>query len=144
VDAWLVANAKTENGLGYWRTMVPALFSVDTAEMSLLHFLFYCRLGGTIERLVPTHGGAQESRLVGGSQQLALRLTERFGDAVRLGVPVTAISQDGRAMEVTHDGGGVGAGCAIVALPPTLAGRTRYSPALPPLRDQLIQQVPMG
>ena len=144
VDAWLVANTKTETGLGYWRTMVPALFSADTAEMSLLHFLFYCRSGGTIDRLVATHGGAQESRLVGGSQQLALRLAERLGDAVRLGVPVTAISQDGGAMEVTHDGGGVGAGCAIVALPPTLAGRIRYSPALPPLRDQLTQQVPMG
>jgi hypothetical protein len=35
-------------------------------------------------------------------------------------------------------------GRAIVALPPTLAGRIRYSPALPPLRDQLTQQVPMG
>ena len=48
-------------------------------------------------------------------------------------------------MEVTYDGGGVvKAGRAIVALPPTLAGRIRYSPALPPLRDQLTQQVPMG
>jgi monoamine oxidase len=144
LDAWLVANAKTKTGLGYWRTMVPALFSAEAAEMSLLHFLFYCRSGGTIDRLVATHGGAQESRLVGGSQQLALRLAERLGDAVRLGVPVTAISQDGGAVEVTHDGGGVRAGCAIVALPPTLAGRIRYSPALPPLRDQLTQQVPMG
>src|ERR671920_2536668 len=44
-----------------------------------------------------------------------------------------------------HDGGGViKAGRAIVAVPPTLAGRIRYSPALPPLRDQLTQQVPMG
>ena len=144
LDAWLVANAKTENGLGYWRTMVPALFSADTAEMSLLHFLFYCRSGGTIDRLVATHGGAQESRVVGGSQRLALRLADRLGDAVRLGVPVTAIRQNGGAVEVTHDDGVVRAGRAIVALPPTLAGRIRYSPALPPLRDQLTQQVPMG
>jgi monoamine oxidase len=144
LDTWLVANAKTEIGLGYWRTMVPALFSADTAEMSLLHFLFYCRSGGTIDRLVATHGGAQESRLVGGSQQLALRLADRLGDAVRLGVPVTAIRQDSGAVEVTHDGGVVRAKRAIVALPPTLAGRIRYSPALPPLRDQLTQQVPMG
>jgi monoamine oxidase len=144
LDAWLVANAKTETGLGYWRTMVPALFSAETTEMSLLHFLFYCRSGGTIDRLVDTHGGAQESRLVGGSQQLALRLAEWLGDAVRLGVPVSAIRQDDGGVEVTHDGGGVRAGRAIVALPPTLAGRIRYSPALPPLRDQLTQQVPMG
>jgi monoamine oxidase len=144
VDTWLLANAKTEAGLGYWRTMVPALFSADTAEMSLLHFLFYCRSGGTIDRLVDTHGGAQESRLEGGSQQLALRLACRLGDVVQLGVPVTAIRQNDGGVEVTHDGGVVEAGRAIVAVPPTLAGRIRYSPVLPPLRDQLTQQVPMG
>jgi monoamine oxidase len=144
LDAWLVANAKTEVGLGYWRTLVPALFGADTEEISLVHFLFYCRSGGTIDRLVATHGGAQESRLEGGSQQLALRLADRLGDAVRLSSPVGAIRQDDGGVEVTHDGGVVKAGRAIVALPPTLAGRIRYSPALPPLRDQLTQQVPMG
>ncbi len=144
VDAWLGASAKTEVGLRYWRTMVPGLFSAEAAEMSLLHFLFYCRSGGTLDRLVATHGGAQESRLEGGSQLLALRLAERLGDAVRLSSPVSAIRQDSGGVEVTHDGGGVEAGRVIVALPPTLAGRIRYSPALPPLRDQLTQQVPMG
>jgi len=144
VDAWLVANAKTEVGLGYWRTLVPALFSAEASEMSLLHFLFYCRSGGTIDRLVATSGGAQESRLEGGSQQLALRLADRLGDVVHLGAPVTAISQDDGGVKVTHLGGVVEADRAIVAVPPTLAGRIRYSPALPPLRDQLTQQVPMG
>jgi monoamine oxidase len=33
---------------------------------------------------------------------------------------------------------------AVVAIPPTLAGRLDYSPALPPLRDQLLQRIPMG
>src|SRR5215204_5183651 len=144
VETWLVANTKTETGLGYWRTIVPALFSAETAEMSLLHFLFYCRSGGTLDRLVATHGGAQESRLQGGSQEFTLRLAGRLGGAVRLGAPVTAIRQDGGSVEVTHDRGVVEAGRAIVALPPTLAGRIRYSPVLPPLRDQLTQQVPMG
>ena len=94
LDSWLVANAKTEVGLGYWRTMVPALFSAEAAEMSLLHFLFYCRSGGTLDRLVATSGGAQESRLEGGSQRLALALADRLGDAVRLGAPSHAIRQD--------------------------------------------------
>jgi len=144
VDAWLVANSKTEAGLGYWRTLVPALFSAEASEMSLLHFLFYCRSGGAIDRLIATHGGAQESRLAGGSQQLALQLADRLGDVVRLGVPVTSIRQDDGGVEVMHDDGLVKAGRAIVALPPTLAARIRYSPALPPLRDQLTQQMPMG
>ena len=145
LESWLLANAKTEVGLGYWRTMVPALFSAEAAEMSLLHFLFYCRSGGTLDRLVATHDGAQESRLEGGSQRLASLLADRLGDAVRLGAPVTTIRQDEEGVEVTYDGGGVvKAARAIVALPPTLAARIRYSPALPPLRDQLTQQVPMG
>jgi monoamine oxidase len=144
LDTWLVANTKTETGLGYWRTLVPALFSAEVSEISLLHFLFYCRSGGTIDRLVATHGGAQESRLVGGSQQLALQLADRLGDSVRLNSPVRAIRQDDRGVEAAHDGGVVKASRVIVALPPTLAGRIRYSPALPPLRDQLTQQVPMG
>jgi monoamine oxidase len=144
LDSWLVANAKTEVGLVYWRTLVPALFSAEPAEMSLLHFLFYCRSGGTLDRLVATSGGAQESRLKGGSQQLALRLADRLGGAVQLGAPVTDIRQDGGGVEVTYDGGMVKAGRAIVAVPPTLAARIHYSPPLPPLRDQLTQQVPMG
>jgi monoamine oxidase len=145
LDTWLVANAKTETGLGYWHTLVPALFSAEASEMSLLHFLFYCRSGGTIDQLVATHGGAQESRLEGGSQQLALRLADRLGDTVvQRSSPVRAIRQDNRGVKVTHDGGVVEAGHAIVALPPTLAGRIHYSPSLPPLRDQLTQQVPMG
>ena len=145
LETWLAANCKTEVGLSYWRTLVPALFSAEAAEMSLLHFLFYCRSGGTIDRLVATSGGAQESRLEGGSQQLALRLADQLGsEVVRLGAPVVAIHQDDEGVRVTHDGGVVSGDRAIVAVPPTLASRIRYSPALPPLRDQLTQQVPMG
>src|SRR5918998_1962864 len=115
LESWLVANAKTGVGLGYWRTMVPALFSAEASEMSLLHFLFYCRSGGTLDRLVATHDGAQESRLEGGSQRLALRLADRLGGAVRLGAPGTGIRQDAEGVEVTYDGGGVWAARAIVA-----------------------------
>src|SRR5215212_2756364 len=131
LDTWLVANSNTEIGLGYWRSMVPALFSAEASEMSLLHFLFYCRSGGALDRLIATSGGAQESRLVGGSQQLALRLADRLGDAVRISSPVGAIRQDDEGVKVTHDDGSVEACRAIVALPPTLAGRLSYSPALP-------------
>ena len=144
LDSWLLANAKTEVGLGYWRTMVPALFSAEAAEMSLLHFLFYCRSGArSIGSWPPTTAPGEPPG--GRSQRLASLLADRLGDAVRLGAPVTTIRQDDQGVEVTYDGGGVvKAARAIVALPPTLAARIRYSPALPPLRDQLTQQVPMG
>ena len=112
--------------------------------MSLLHFLFYIHSGGMIDMLVATGGGAQDSRIVGGSQTIALRAAEELGDAVRLGCPVHLIRQDADGVEVVHEHGSVRAERVIVALPPALAGRIRYSPALPGRRDQLTQQVPMG
>ena len=144
VESWLVANMKTETGLRFWRTLIPAIFSADTDQMSLLHFLFYIHSGGMIDMLVATGGGAQDSRVVGGSQAIALRAAEELGDAVRLGCPVHLIRQDADGVEVVHEHGSVRAERVIVALPPALAGRIRYSPALPGRRDQLTQQVPMG
>ena len=113
--------------------------------MSLLHFLFYCRSGGTLDRLVAIHGGAQESRLVGGSQRLALAARRPAGRRCTARRPGHGHPPGrwGRGGDPRRRGV-VKAGRAIVALPPTLAGRIRYSPALPPLRDQLTQQVPMG
>ncbi len=42
------------------------------------------------------------------------------------------------------DGVVVRARRAVVAVPPTLAGRIAYDPPLPGYRDQLTQRVPMG
>ena len=144
VECWLAANARTETGLLFWQTLIPAIFSADCDQMSLLHFLFYIRSGGMIDMLVATGGGAQDSRIAGGSQAIALRAAADLGLAVRLGCPVHLIRQDADGVQVVHEHGSVRAERVIVALPPALAGRIRYSPALPGRRDQLTQQVPMG
>ena len=135
---------RTETGLRFWRAIVPALFSADADQMSLLHFLFYIHSGGMVDMLLATAGGAQDSRVVGGSQAIALRAAEELGDAVWLGCPVHQIRQDADGVEVVHEHGSVRAERVIVALPPALAGRIRYSPPLPARRDHLTQQVPMG
>ncbi|UGS38932.1 flavin monoamine oxidase family protein [Capillimicrobium parvum] len=144
LESWLAAHMRTEHGLSFWRMLVPALFSAETDQMSLLHFLFYIRSGGMIDMLVATGGGAQDSRVTGGSQTIASRMAEQLGDAVRLGCPVHLIRQDAGGVEVVHEHGGVRAERVIVAVPPALAGRIRYLPALPARRDHLTQQVPMG
>ena len=135
---------KTETGLRFWRAIVPALFSADADQMSLLHFLFYIHSGGMVDMLLATGGGAQDSRVVGGSQAIALRAAEELGDAIWLGCPVHQIRQDADGVEVVHEHGSVRAERVIVAVPPALAGRIRYSPPLPARRDHLTQQVPMG
>ena len=55
----------------FFRLLVPALFSAESPELSLLHFLFYVHSGTSLETLVATTGGAQETRVVGGTHQIS-------------------------------------------------------------------------
>jgi monoamine oxidase len=142
-DTWLVAHSATPEGLQFWRTLITAIISAEAWETSLLHWLFYVKAGGFIDMLVSTAGGAQDSRVRGGSQLLATVLAERLAD-VRLGCPVTEIEQDRTGIRVAYEGGGLHGERVIVATPPTLAGRIRYRPALPPHRDHLVQNTPAG
>ncbi|MFD6388522.1 flavin monoamine oxidase family protein [Nocardia sp. NPDC060259] len=145
LDEWLRANTDNEEVLAFWAAVVPALFSAESAEMSLLHFLFYLKSGGMLDVLVGVTGGAQELRVVGGTHQISERLASALGDeVVLLDAPVSAIAHDENGVRVTYSGGTIAAGHVIVAIPPTLAGRLRYQPALPATRDGLTQQIPMG
>jgi monoamine oxidase len=142
-DAWLVEHCATLEGLRFWRTLVTAIISAEAWETSLLHWLFYVKSGGFVDMLVSTAGGAQDSRVRGGSQLLASALAERLDD-VRLDCAVTTIEQDDTGVRVVYDGGGVRCERVIVAVPPTLSGRVRYRPALPAHRDHLVQNCPAG
>ncbi|MBE9373090.1 flavin monoamine oxidase family protein [Saccharopolyspora sp. HNM0983] len=144
LDEWLRANSDHAEALAFWAAVVPAVFSAEPAELSLLHFLFYVKSAGLLDVLVSTTGGAQELRVVGGAHQIAERMAAQLGESVILGAPVRKIAQCPADVEVDHDGGKVSAQRVIVAIPPTLAGRLHYEPALPASRDGLTQQIPMG
>ncbi len=144
LDAWLVEHARTDTGLRFFRLSTTALFAAEAKQMSLLHFLFYIHSGGLLDMLVSTGGGAQERRVVGGSQELCFRMAEQLGDAVRLAAPVSLVRQNGEGVVVAHEDGAISARRVVIAVPPALACRLRYVPTLPALRDQLTQQMPMG
>jgi monoamine oxidase len=145
VETWLRRHMRTNGGREMFRLGVRAVFATEARDLSLLHFLFYSHSGGLLDSLFNVEGGAQESRVVGGSQLLATRLAERLGDAVRLASPVRRVAQDGRGVTVEcASGTTVRARAAIVAVPPLLAGRIDYDPPLPPAREQLTQRMPMG
>ena len=143
-ESWIRRNLRTPLGREFWRLVVCALFSCETTDLSLLHLLFYCHSGGLWERLLGTGGGAQQDRVVGGSQLVSIRMADALD--VRLDAPVRRIEHTADGVIVHHDGEGatLRAGAAIVAVPPVLAGRIDYRPALGGLRDQLTQNVPMG
>ncbi|MEV0055403.1 FAD-dependent oxidoreductase [Saccharopolyspora shandongensis] len=62
-------------------------------------------------------------------------MAEELDDAVRLDCPVRTVSQHRTGVHVDFDGDQLAAQRVIVAIPPTLAGRLRYEPALPGSRD---------
>jgi monoamine oxidase len=134
---------------------IESVFAAEPRDLSLLHVLFYTAAAGTLDNLVDTANGAQDSRFIGGSQRVAIELAGQLGSRVVLGRPVRSIAQDAKSVTAL---GSIGRGRrfkliakrAIVAIPPTLAGRIAYAPTLASvsadggLRDQLTQRVPMG
>jgi monoamine oxidase len=168
VDApWNAANAKSWDAetLESWinshsvtpqfRELVPAatrpIFGAEPRELSLLFTLFYIAASGdeqhagTFERNFNTRMGAQQDRFIGGTQLVTLRIAKRLGKKrVLLKQPVKRISQNDAGVVVQTKRLRVRAKRAIVAVPPTLAGRIEYRPDMPADRDQLTQRVPQG
>ncbi|MFZ0014937.1 MAG: FAD-dependent oxidoreductase, partial [Acidimicrobiia bacterium] len=144
LGSWLIEQTDDDLVLRFLGMLVPAIFAAEPVEMSLLHFLFYVRSGNGLAMLAATEEGAQERRLVEGAQTISKRMADQLGDSVRLESPVSAIRQTPSGMSVVHGGGSITAQDVVVAIPPTLAGRISYEPALPTLRDSLTQQMPAG
>ncbi|HEU4944902.1 MAG TPA: FAD-dependent oxidoreductase, partial [Solirubrobacterales bacterium] len=151
-DTWVRRNTRTAAARSLFELATEAVWAAEPADVSLLHVLFYTHSGSGFNTLVGTGGGAQQDRFHGGSQRLALLMTEQLGaDRLRLDAPVRRIEHGADGVRLRADGpngdpGGlvVRARRAIVAIPPTLAGRIAYDPLLPALRDQLTQRMPQG
>jgi monoamine oxidase len=142
--SWMRRNVYTRGGRMLLELSVQAVWAAEPADLSLLHTLFYVNSAGGFDPLVDTEGGAQQDRFVGGSQTVAIRLADRLGDAVRLGAPVRRVEHSDTGVVVHADGERVSGRRAIVAVPPTLAGRIAYDPPLPGHRDQMTQRIPQG
>ena len=144
-ETWLQRSCVTKGARTLLEIATEAVWAAEPRDISLLHILFYVRSAGGLDALIDTAGGAQEARFVGGSQLVSLRMAEQLGDRVALEAPVRRISWTGEGAVVEADGG-VSVNCSrvIVAMPPTLTGRIAYDPAVPGLRDQLVQRMPQG
>lgn len=143
-QSWIDSNMATPGGKSLLQLVVESVWSTQPRDLSLLHVLFYIHSAGTLDHLINTAGGAQDSRIVGGSQRICIQLAAPLTASLRLKHVVRDVAHDATGVTVSGEGFSVRAQRAILALPPTLAGRLRYAPALGGLRDQLTQRVPMG
>ena len=145
-ETWIRRTCKTDGGRRFFRVVSVAVWAADPASLSMLHVLFYVHSAGGLDALLDTGGGAQQDRVVGGTQLLAVRLAERLGAGrVRLSTPVRRVAWGPDGVTLQADGGvEVRARRAILTGPPTMLGRLAYDPPLPAERDLLTQRVPNG
>jgi monoamine oxidase len=141
---WVDRTMLTRTAKRLMRLATRTTWGADPEELSMLHTAFYLRSAGSFEMLTDTKGGAQQDRIVGGSQEIALRVAEGLGDRIALDAPVTRISESGGGLTIVAGDGKVRARRAIVSVPPPLRARIEFDPMLPPAHRQLAQRMPMG
>jgi monoamine oxidase len=141
---WCVQNVRSESA----RTLIAlagrTVWGAGPEELSMLHVLFYVSSAGSFDALIDTEGGAQQDRLDGGAQLLAVGLADSLGDRIRLGAPVRGIAQEKDSVTVVADGVEVEAGRVLVALPPALAARIDFDPVVSERRRRLCETLRPG
>jgi len=145
LGTWLQGKLHTRDAKAVMETAVGSIWAAEPQDLNLLQALAYTCAAGGFDALSETTGGLQQDRFVGGSALIAERIASELAGRVVLSAPVGAITD--RAGRVDVDAAGsvrVEARFAIIAVPPSLAARIHFEPALPGIRDQALQRLPMG
>ncbi len=142
--SWLEQNTCYPDTAAYLQLEIKGLFAAEASDVSLLHVLFTLKSGGGFCNLVNVKGGAQQDRILGGSQLVAEGMAKALGDRVILSSPVKRLEQGDKRVCVITDTLTIHADRVIVALPPALAHRLEYAPPLPEVRNNLMQDSKMG
>jgi monoamine oxidase len=150
LDQWVKANSKSPLLPALVNVANQAIYGKDTSQVSVLFNAFYtaaagdAKNAGAYARLISAGGGAQEGRFKGGSQQIALKVAAALGKRVRLNAQVRSIKQGKKSVTVTASGVTVDAKRVIVAVPPVLARRIKFAPALPAAKRTLLNRYTPG
>jgi monoamine oxidase len=141
-DQWLEDNIVSPRARNVIRRGVIGVFGSGPGKLSLLAALFVINSAQDLIRHFNPSG--IDRRFVGGAQQLCNRMAERLDGRVLLNAWVSHVHHGARGVTVVAGDLSVRARRAIITLPPALAGRLRYLPALPAARDHLTESTPMG
>ncbi|NQX27512.1 FAD-dependent oxidoreductase [Microbacteriaceae bacterium VKM Ac-2854] len=123
--------------------LAEAMLTKPAHSFSVLQALLMAASAGGFEHLVDADF-ILDRRVVGGLQQVPLRLAETLGDRVHLRVVARRLEWSEDAVVLHADGLTVRARRAVVAVPPNLYSRIEYAPALPPVRQQMHQHLSLG
>ena len=145
LGTWLQGKLHTRDAKAVMETAVGSIWAAEPQDLNLLQALAYTCAAGGFDALSGTTGGLQQDRFIGGSALIAERMTNELAKRVVLAAPVRSVTD--RADRIDVDAAGsvrVEARLTIIAVPPSLAARIHFDPALPGIRDQALQRLPMG
>lgn len=140
---WLRTAMRSRSAREMLRIAGRTIWGAEPEQISLLHALFYVAGAGGLDSLLDVEGGAQESRIAGGSQLLAERLAASLARPVLLGSPVRSIALADGAVTVTG-AESLRARRVIVAVPAPLRGLIEFEPRLPAAHAALPEAAPFG
>lgn len=143
---WIEQHVRTRQSRALLRLATETLYAAEPEELSLLHTLAYVRSAGRghLTHLARVGRGHQQEQLRGGAQSLPLAIAAALGDCVQLATCVRKIAVRGDTATVTGPLVRVRCRRVVVALPPALAGRLEWEPALPGGRDRAALAFPGG
>ncbi|HEV2076155.1 MAG TPA: FAD-dependent oxidoreductase, partial [Thermoleophilaceae bacterium] len=144
--SWLERSTLTRGPRELMRIATPTVWGCEPGELSLLHALHYVHAAGGLDPLLEVEDGAQQDRLEGGAQGLALALAARLGpEPLVLGAPVERIARtEGGSLELRAGSLSVGARRAVVAAPPALRSGIAFDPPLPHEHEEVARSFPQG
>jgi len=143
--SWLDDNTSTPGARAVMNTIARSVFCAEPEQLSLLFFAYYLKSGsGLLLQTSAGENGAQNFAFEGGLHSIAAAMARELTDELRLSTPVQTIRYSNDAVTIETTNGIFEGRRAIVALPPTMAGRIAYDPLLPHMRDGLTQRMPMG
>lgn len=137
IGHWLDRNCHTREAKALFSLIFSVIFGEGPHRTSLLKALHAIATSGGLDFMINTHEGAQETRIVGGSQKPATVLAEQLGDRVLTGSPVHEIHHDDRGVRVRSARAEVRCRHVIVAMTPADVERITFTPDLPTRRTAL-------
>ncbi|MGZ5388999.1 MAG: flavin monoamine oxidase family protein [Aeromicrobium sp.] len=123
--------------------VADAMLTKPAHTFSVLQSLMMASSAGGFRRLVEADF-ILDRRIIGGLQQVPLRLAAKLGDDVKLSQPVRRLEWSESGVTATTDSFTVSARFAIAAIPPVLHCRIDYQPPMPRAQHQLHQHLSFG
>lgn len=144
IGDWLVKQGIKPEDWQNWDMASRLTGGSTAAQTGLLQFLATINSGDSeYSRIDEIKDSGQETRFVGGSQLLSIRIAEQLGGKVRLSCPVRRITGwNQEVITLQTDQGEVRARRVVMALHPALCNQVEFSPALPEKRASIQRNWP--